>query len=257
MDCKTVATPLAMNEKLSKENGSEQADEAIYRQIVGSLLYLTATRPNIMFAASLLARFMHGPTRKHMGTAKRVLRYIQGTFDYDIAYEKGKKARLIGYCDSNWSGSEDDLRSTSGCAFNLGSGVFSWASVKQSSVALSTAEAEYVSAAEATAQAIWLRFVLSYFGEEQVGATTILRDNTSAISITKNPVHHHTTRHINIRFHFIRDALQNGEIDFLYCKIEEQTANIFTKALARDQFEYLRRKLGVISAKHLEGSVEI
>ncbi|CAL2255134.1 unnamed protein product [Prunus armeniaca] len=181
-----------------------------------------------------------------MGTAKRILIYIQGTLDYGIAYEKGKEAMLIGYYDSDSSGSEDDMKSTSGYAFSLGSGVFSWASIKQSSVALSTAEAEYVSAAEATAQAIWLRFVLSDFGEEQVGATPILCDNTSAIAITKNPVHHHKTRHINRRFHFIRDALQNGEIDLLYCKIEEQTADIFTKALARDRFEYLRRKLGVI-----------
>ncbi|CAL8997273.1 unnamed protein product [Prunus brigantina] len=256
-DCKAVATPLAMNEKLSKEDGSEQADERVYRQIVGSLLYLTATRPDIMFAASLLARYMHGPTKKHMGTAKRVLRYIQGTLDYGIAYEKEKKAMLVGYCDSDWSGCEDDMRSTSGYAFHLGSGVFSWASVKQSSVALSTAEAEYVSAAEATAQAVWLRFVLSDFGEEQVEATPILCDNTSAIAITKNPVHHHKTRHINRRFHFIRDALQNGEIDLLYCRTGEQNADIFTKALARDRFEYLRSKLGVISAKHLEGSVKV
>ncbi|CAL8135751.1 unnamed protein product [Prunus armeniaca] len=256
-DCKAVATPFAMNGKLSTEDGSEQADEGVYRQIVGSLLYLTATRPDIMFATSLLARFMHGPTRKHMGTAKKVLRYIQGTFDYGITYEKGKEARLIGYCDSDWSGSEDDMRSTSGYALNLGLGVFSWASVMQSSVALSIVEADYVSAAEATVQAIWLSFVLSGFGEEQVGATTILCDNTSAIAITKNLVHHHKTRHINKRFHFIRDAWQNGEIDLLYCKTEEQIADIFTKALARDRFEYLRRKLGLISAKHLEGSVEI
>ncbi|BBG98715.1 HXXXD-type acyl-transferase family protein, partial [Prunus dulcis] len=153
-DCKSVATPLAVNEKLSKVDGSELADETLYRQMVGSLLYLTATRPDIMFAASLLARFMHNPTKKHMGTAKRVLRYVQGTINYGIAYDKGKGAVLIGYCDSDWSGSEDDMRSTSGYAFNLGSGAFSWASIKQSSVALSTAEAEYMSAAEATAQAI-------------------------------------------------------------------------------------------------------
>ncbi|CAL9019344.1 unnamed protein product [Prunus brigantina] len=189
-DYKSIATPLAVNEKLSKQDGSEQADESLYRQVVGSLL-------------------------KHMGTAKRVLRCIQGTLDYGIAYERGKEAVLIGYCDSDWSGSEDDMRSTSGYAFHLGSGVFSWASVKQSSVALSTAEAEYVSAAEATAQAMWLRFVLSDFGEEQVSATSLLCDNTSAIAITKNPVHHHKTRHINRRFHFIRDALQDGEIDLL------------------------------------------
>ncbi|CAL8165494.1 unnamed protein product [Prunus armeniaca] len=233
-DCKSIATPLAVNEKLSKQDGSELADET-----------------------SLLAIFMHGPTRKHMGTAKRVLRYIQGTLDYGIVYERGKEAVLIGYCDSDWSGSEDDMKSTSGYAFHLGSGVFSWASVKQSNVALSTAEAEYVSAAEATAQAMSLRFVLLDFGEEQISSTSILCDNTSAIAIAKNLVHHHKTRHIDRRFHFIRDALQNEEIDLLYWKTEEQTADIFTKALARDWFEYLRKKLGVISAKHLEGSVEI
>ncbi|CAL8132843.1 unnamed protein product [Prunus armeniaca] len=154
-DCKPVATPLAVNGKLSKmDKRSDQADESVYRQIVGSMLYLTAIRLDIMFAASLLARFMHGPTKKHIGTSKRVHRYIQGTLDYGIAYEKGKETMLIGYCDSDWSGSEDDMKSTSRYAFSLGSGAFSWASVKQSSVALSTADAEYVSAAEATAQAI-------------------------------------------------------------------------------------------------------
>ncbi|BBG96386.1 transposable element gene [Prunus dulcis] len=178
-----------------------------------------------MFAASLLARFMHNPTKKHMGTAKRVLRYVQGTINYGIAYDKGKGAVLIGYCDSDWSGSEDDMRSTSGYAFNLGSGAFSWASIKQSSVALSTAEAEYMSAAEATAQAMWLRFVLSDFGEEQVEPTQLLCDNTSAIAISKNPVHHHKTRHINRRFHFIRDALQNGE---MICYIAKQKCSLLT-----------------------------
>nr|XP_028952583.1 uncharacterized protein LOC114822420 [Malus domestica] len=149
--CKSVATPLITNEKLCKVDGSESADECLYRRMVGSLLYLTATRPDIMYAASLLSRFMHNPTRIHMGTAKRVLRE--------------KKAILVGFCDSDWGGSEDDMRSTSGYAFTFGSGIFSWASVKQQSVALSTAEAEYVSAAMATSQAIWLRFVLKDFGE--------------------------------------------------------------------------------------------
>ncbi|KAI5350347.1 hypothetical protein L3X38_003238 [Prunus dulcis] len=118
-----------------------------------------------MFAASLLVRFMHCPTKKHYGTAKKVLRYIQGTIDFGIEYHNGKEAILIGYCDSDWSGSQDDMRSTSVYAFSFGSGAFSWASVKQLSVALSTAEAEYVNASEATTQAIWLRFVLEDFGE--------------------------------------------------------------------------------------------
>ncbi|CAL2254019.1 unnamed protein product [Prunus armeniaca] len=197
--CKPVSTPLVASEKLCKEDGSDLANESEYRQIVGSLLYLTATRPDIMFAASLLARFMHCPTKKHYGTAKRVLRYIQGTIDFGIEYHKGKEVVLIGYCDSDWSGSQDDMRSTSGYAFSFGSGVFSWASVKQHNVALSTTEAEYVSASEATTQAIWLRFVLKDFGELQTEATPLMVDNTSAIAMTRNLVFHQKTKHINRR----------------------------------------------------------
>ncbi|KAM0981510.1 hypothetical protein EV1_014479 [Malus domestica] len=100
-DCKAVKTPLAIDDKLSKENGSVDANESLYRIMVGSLLYLTATRPNLMYASCLLARFMNKPTRKHMGTAKRVLRYVQGTLDFGIEYVKGKAAVLIGYCDSD------------------------------------------------------------------------------------------------------------------------------------------------------------
>ncbi|XP_017185001.1 secreted RxLR effector protein 161-like [Malus domestica] len=135
---------------MNRNDGSESTDEGVYRHIVGNLLYLTATRPDIMFPVSLLARFMHSHSKKHLGTAKRVLRYIQGTIDFGIEFEKRKKAVFIGYCDSDWSGSEDDMKSTSEYAFTFGSGVFSWASVKQHSLALSTAETEYVSAAEAT-----------------------------------------------------------------------------------------------------------
>ena len=164
-DCKPVSTPLVATEKLIKDDGSGAVDEENYRKLVGSLLYLTATRPDVMYAASLLARYMHGPSNKHYGTAKRVLRYVKGTLDYGLMYEKGKKAVLMGYCDSDWGGSIEDSKSTSGYAFSFGSGVFSWASVKQNCVALSTAEAEYVSASEATTQAIWLKFVLEDFGE--------------------------------------------------------------------------------------------
>ncbi|CAL2246103.1 unnamed protein product [Prunus armeniaca] len=181
-DCKSVAIPLVVNEKLCKEDGSEAANENEFRQIVGSLLYLTATRPDVMFASSLLARFMHNPTKKHMGTAKIVLRYIQGTLDFDIEFVEGKTTTLIGYCDSDWARNEDDMQSTSGYAFTLGSGMFSWASIKQNTVALSTAEAKYVSAAEATSQAKWLRFVLEDFREEQVEGTPILCDKEPSSS---------------------------------------------------------------------------
>ncbi|KAI5330103.1 hypothetical protein L3X38_029500 [Prunus dulcis] len=240
-----------------KDDDSGAADEAQYQKLVGSLLYPTATRPDIMYAACLLSRFMHCPTNKHYGTAKRVLRYIQGTLDFGLEYKKGEWTVLIGFCDSDWSGSEDDMRSTSGYAFTFGSGVFSWASVKQQCVALSTAEAEYTSASEATAQATWIRFVLEDFGEMQAVATQLNFENTSAIAITKNPIFHQKTKHINRRYHYIKEALQQGVIDLLHCPTKEQVADIFTKALAREQFSYLRELLGVKSVHNLKGSVNV
>ncbi|XP_068329930.1 secreted RxLR effector protein 161-like [Pyrus communis] len=182
--------PLVATEKLSKDDGSGFASEEMYRSIVGSLLYLTATRPDIMYATSLLARFMHCPTNRHYGTTKRVLRYIKGTLDYGLEYVKGRKACLIGFCDIDWGGSLEDSKSKSGYASSFGSGVFSWASVKQNCIALSTAEAEYITASKATTQAIWLRFVLEDFGELQTEVTPLHCDNTSAIAITKNSVFH-------------------------------------------------------------------
>ncbi|CAL8165835.1 unnamed protein product [Prunus armeniaca] len=257
IECKSVTTPLVATEKLAKDDGSGAANEEHYRSIVGSMLYLTATRPDIMYASSLLARFMHCPTNRHYGTAKRVLRYVKGTLDYGLEYVKGRKSVLIGYCDSDWGGSVGDSKSTSGYAFTFGSGVFSWASVKQNCVALSTAEAEYISAAEATTQAIWLRFVLEDFGELQTEATPLHCDNISAIAITKNPVFHQKTKHIDRRYHFIKDALQEGVINLEYCPTNEQLADIFTKPLAKDRFNYLREMLGVKSAQDLKGSVEL
>ncbi|XP_068309856.1 secreted RxLR effector protein 161-like [Pyrus communis] len=140
--CKPVATPLVVNEKFQREDGSGDADESMYRNLVGSLLYLAATRPDIMYDASLLSRFMHKPSRIHYGAAKRILRYIQG--------------------------SVDDLKSTSGYTFTLRAGVFSWVSKKQKSVALSMAKAEYVSASIATSQAVWLRRIMQDFGDKQL-----------------------------------------------------------------------------------------
>ncbi|KAI5317553.1 hypothetical protein L3X38_037260 [Prunus dulcis] len=209
-----------------------------------------------MYAASLLSRFMTSPTKKHMGVARRVLRYVQGTLNYGIEYVKDRSAIHIGFCDANWAGSEDDSRSTSGYAFSFGSGTFSWASVKQNTVALSTAEAEYVSASEATAQAIWLRFVLDDFGEMQTEATPLFCDNMSTISMAKNPGFHQKTRHINRRYHFIREALQEEVINMKFCKCEEQLADIFTKALPKDRFSQLRLKLGVKPVSSLGQAVE-
>ncbi|CAL8178044.1 unnamed protein product [Prunus armeniaca] len=231
LDCKSVGIPVVPADKLKRDSESGAANEAEYRKLVGSLLYLTATRPDIMYVVCLLGRFMHSPTNKHYGIAKRIL--------------------------SDWFGLEDDMNSTSGYAFTFGRGVFSWAYVKQQCVAISTAEAEYVRASEATAQATWLRFVLEDFGEMQTVATPLNCDNTSAIAIPKNLIFHQKTKHINRRYHNIKEALQQGVINLIHCPKMEQVADIFTKTLAREQFAYLRESLGVKSVHNLKGSVNV
>ncbi|KAL0361165.1 UNVERIFIED_CONTAM: Retrovirus-related Pol polyprotein from transposon RE1 [Sesamum radiatum] len=165
--CKTVTTPLVTGEKYKKEDGSEKVDGSIYRSLIGSLLYLTATRPDIMFATSLLSRFMQSPSQVHYGAAKRILRYLQGTKDFGIWYKSTNDAKLVGYTDSDWAGSADDMKSTSGYTFSLGSGIFSWASKKQATVAQSSAEAEYIAAAAASNQATWLRRILEDMGRSK------------------------------------------------------------------------------------------
>ena len=139
-----------------------------------------------------------------------------------------------------------------GYNFSFGNGVFSWASLKQNLVTLSTAEAKYVLAYEAIAQVIWLRIVLEDLGESQIEATLLMYDNMFAISMTRNPVFHQKTRHINIRFHFIREALQEGVIDVKFCQSEDQLTDIFTKTLPKERFNQLRLKLGVKHASNIE-----
>lgn len=243
--CNAVATPLITNEKLQKEDGSPKADASSYRSLIGSLLYLTTTRPDIMYATSLLSRFMQSPSQIHYGAARRILRYLQGTIDYGIWYRTSPNSKLFGYTDSDWAGSVDDMKSTSGYAFTIGSGIFSWSSRKQESIALSSAEAEYVAATSSACQAIWLRRIFEDMGEHQPDSTEILSDNKSAIAMAKNPVFHNRTKHIAIKHHFLREVSANKEIELKYCKTEEQLADIFTKALPRPRFEFLRNLLGV------------
>ena len=194
-------------------------DASIYRSLVGSLLYLTATRPDIMFATSMLSQFMYKPSQTHFGAAKRILRYIQGTLDFGILYEKNVDAKLLGFCDSDWAGCVDDMKSTSRYAFSLGSSVFSWTSKKQQPMAQFSAKAKYVSASLATSQAIWLRRILEDVGEKQEEASPILCDNMSAISMTKNLVYHSRSKHIAIKHHFIRGRA-NDEIQLNFCETE-------------------------------------
>ena len=159
---------------------------------------------------------------------------------------------MIAYCDRDWVGCIDDTRSTSGYASSLGSGLFSWMSKKQERVALSSVEAEYVSALMATSHALWLRRILEDLDEGHGEAISIFCDNKSTIAMTKNPINHSHTKHIAIKQNFIREVVKNGEVQILYCKMEEQVADIFTKALPKGKFQLLREIWDVMK-KTLKG----
>ncbi|CAL5412844.1 unnamed protein product [Camellia sinensis] len=229
LNCKPATTPMNINEKLQCEDGAEMADASRFRSLVGGLIHLTHTRPDIAFSVGMISRFMQHPSKLHFGAAKRVLRYIAGTMDYGIWYAKVFNFKLCGFTDSDWASSLDDRRSISANVFTLGSGVITWSSKKQATVALSSSEAEYVAATSAACQAIWLRRMLAELQQRQEGATEIFCDNKATIFMTKNPAFHSRTKHIDMRLHFIRDLVAKEEVTLKYCTTHEQLADILTK----------------------------
>lgn len=247
-ECREMSTPMNSKEKLCKEDGTEKIDQAYFRSLVGCLMYLTATRPDILNAVSILSRFMHCASEWHLKAAKRVLRYVKGTCDFGIKFTRSKEFKLVGFSDSDWGGSIDDMKSTSGYCFTLGSGIFSWSSKKQEIVAQSTAEAEFVAATSAVNQALWLRKILIDLNLEQEASTEILVDNQAAIAISQNPVFHGKTKHFNIKLFFLRGVQKDGAVTLVYCRTEDQIADVFTKPLSVSKFEFLRSKLGVCSS---------
>jgi len=166
---------------------------------------------------------------------------------------------LTGYSDADWAGDLDDRHSTSGNLFIMAGGTISWTSKKQATVSLSTAEAEYIALSTATQEAIWLRRLLADLNRKQSKPTVIMGDNQGSIAIARNPVFHARTKHIDIRYHFIREALQNGEIDLCFCPTSEMTADVLTKPLSRNQFEHCHCSMGrhgSCTDFQLSGSVE-
>ncbi|KAK2436692.1 secreted RxLR effector protein [Trifolium repens] len=217
---------------------------SVYRSMIGNLLYLTASRPDITFAVGVCARYQSEPKVSHLNQVKRILKYVNGTCDYGMMYSHCEDSKLSGYCDADWAGSADDRKSTSGGCFFLGSNLISWFSKKQNCVALSTAEAEYVAAGSSCTQLVWMKQMLKEYDVEQ-DVITLYCDNLSAINISKNPVQHSKTKHIDIRHHFIRDLVENKVVTLEHVGTKDQVADIFTKALDAVQFENLRGKLGI------------
>ncbi|KAG9459176.1 hypothetical protein H6P81_003684 [Aristolochia fimbriata] len=243
-DAKAMRTTMSTTDRICKDKNGTPADPTLYRSIIGSLLYLTASRPDICYSVGLCARFQSAPKESHVKTVKRIIRYVKSTFNLGIWYAAETRNVLAGYSDADWAGNTNDRKSTSGGCFYLGTNLVSWYSKKQNSISLSTAEAEYIATGSCCAQLLWMKQMLEDYGVPS-GVLTMYCDNTSAINISKNPVQHSRTKHIDIRHHFIRELVEGGKVILEYLSTENQLADIFTKSLDAKRFEFLRGALGL------------
>jgi hypothetical protein len=249
-DCNPVHIPMEPRLKLSKDSKNPAVDKTLYRSIVGSLRYLVHTHPDITFAVGFVSRFMEEPTTEHWAAVKHLIRYVAGTLHFGCRYERDAgELNLIGFSDADHAGDIDDRKSTTGMVFLLRGSAISWQSQKQKATATSSCEAEYMAASAAACQGIWLRRMLAELLGRDGDTITLLIDNKSAIQLSKNPVFHDRSKHIDIKYHHIRECVQDGRINVDYVRTSEQLADILTKALPRPRFQELRKKLGIVEIK--------
>lgn len=238
-DAKPASVPMSSSVKLSKEEGAPLNKQAFpYGQLVGTLNYLAVcTRPDIAYAVGALSRYLHSPTTVHGQAARTVGRYLKGTADFGISYgssstssSNGSNIKLEGYCDSDYAGDLDTRRSTTGYVFTLNGGPISWQSKRQPTVAVSTAEAEYIAAAAAVKEALWLAKLMADLGYPQM-PVPISGDNQAALKLLRNPISSLRSKHIDVVHHFARERVMRGEIQFSYISTADQLADFLTKAV--------------------------
>ncbi|GJS39538.1 hypothetical protein Tco_0564581 [Tanacetum coccineum] len=240
-----MKTLMSSDTKLTKDEECESVDSTKYRGMIGSLLYLTASRPDIMFSVCLCARFQEAPKTSHLEAVKRIFRYIKATTHLGLWYPKGTGIETVVYADSDHAGDYVDRKSTSGICTFMGCCLTSWFSKKQTALAISTTEAEYVSARKACQQALWMKQALIDY-DVRLDNVPIMCDNKGAIDLSKNPVQHSRTKHIKIRHHFLRDNVQKGHISIEKVPFVDNIADILTKPLKCKSFNYLRLGLGMM-----------
>lgn len=251
MDAKPLQLPMDPNLKLTPDKGDILPSPTAYQRLLGKLIYLTITRPDIAFSVQLLSQHMHQPTTVHMQAAKRLLRYLLGTYSQGILFASTSAAYLTAYCDSDWASCPISRRSTSGYCIFLGQSTVSWKAKKQTVVARSTAEAEYRSMAITTCEVTWLKTLLKDLGLKHLPPTILKCDNEAALAIAANPVLHERTKHLEIDCHYIRDKIQAGEIITEHVSSTNQVADILTKILPVKQHQKLLSKLGASSTTSL------
>ncbi|GJX76169.1 retrovirus-related pol polyprotein from transposon TNT 1-94 [Tanacetum coccineum] len=203
-ESKLMKTPMSSDTKLKKDEECESVDSTKYRGMIGSLLILTASRPDIMFSAYLCARFQEAPKTFHLEAVKHIFQYIKGTTHLGFWYPMGTGIEIVVYADSDHAGDYVDRKRTSGIYTFMGCCLTSWFSKKQTALAISTIKAEYVSVEKAYQQALWMKQALIDY-DVQLDDIPIMCDNKGVIDLSKNPMQHSRTKNIEIRHHFLRD----------------------------------------------------
>ncbi|KHN23712.1 Retrovirus-related Pol polyprotein from transposon TNT 1-94, partial [Glycine soja] len=237
-------TPSVPGSHLTSQ-GTPCHDPTLFQQIVGSLQYVTITRPDIAYVVNWVCQFMHSPTELHWQATKRILRYLKGTSNHCLHYQPTNASSLLAYSNAGWLFDIEDSRSQYGYAIFHGSNLISWTSKKQHVVARSSTEAEYRSMAYTFAELLWINQLLQELHATLPHPPRMLCDNVGAIFMTKNPVIHTRSKHIALDFHFIRDLVDSKPLHVSYVSSVDQMADIFTKPLSKERMNLLRSKLQV------------
>ena len=250
--CNPKTIPADPNARMSvemapnSENAAREMSTVPYREAIGSLMYLMVmTRPDIAFAVHQISQYCQNPGPGHWNGVKRILAYLAGTSDHGLLYGWNEGEPLIGYCDADYAGDTDKRRSTTGYVFLHYGGPVAWSSKRQTCTALSTTEAEFVAACEASKEATWLLHLLQELGVKESGPVTLMSDNQSAIRVINNTEFHQRTKHIDVKYNYIRDQQTNGTIDVKYVCTNQQLGDLFTKPLPTPRFQSLRDQIGI------------
>jgi hypothetical protein len=251
--CNPVSTPVDSNFRYVNDEESPPVDSKLYQRGVGSLMYaMTCTRPDLAFAVSLVSRFAANPKEIHWSMLKRILKYLKGTKNCCLRLGRAQNQgpqnlplTLKGYADADWGSDTQTRKSTTGYLFFLGDGAISWCSKRQATVALSTAEAEYMASSAACQEILWLKSLLDQIGFKLTPDLILFNDNQSAIALSKNPGNHNRTKHIDMRYHFIREAVAMDKIKIKYCSTKFMLADILTKGMPRPRHEELIEEIGL------------
>lgn len=243
---KAISTPMVSGTKLTKEGNNLMTDPTLYRSVVGALQYATITRPEIAFAVNKVCQFLHKPLEEHWKAVKRILRYLVGTLNYGLRFTSSSSPlKLSIFCDADMANDINDRRSTSGFCIYLGENLISWSAKKQPVVARSTIEAEFRSLALAMIETMWLQTLLAELRLPLQTKPQVYCDNMSTVLLTRNPILHNRTKHLELDLYFVREKVLEGQISVFHIASLHQRADIFTKPLSFSRFAFLRDKLRV------------